>query len=95
MPHNGLPLLPPQRDLETRPVLKRCVGARAALAELKQAATLLPNPTILINTLPLLDRVNRDGSDFRAVVQVCSVASAHLPNPVAYAQGFYWVAHDR
>ena len=55
MPHNGLPLLPPQHDLETRPVLKRCVRARAALAELKQAATLLPNPTILINTLPLLE----------------------------------------
>ena len=47
MPHNDLPLLPPQHDLETRPVLKRCVAARAALAELKQAATLLPNPTIL------------------------------------------------
>jgi hypothetical protein len=55
MPHNDLPLIPPQHDLETRPVLKRCVGARAALAELKQAATLLPNPTILINTLPLLE----------------------------------------
>ena len=55
VPHNAVPLLPPPIDLETRPVLKRCVGARAALAELKQAATLLPNPAILINTLPLLE----------------------------------------
>ena len=55
VPHNDLPLIPPLIDLETRPVLKRCVGARAALAELKQAASLLPNPTILINTLPLLE----------------------------------------
>jgi Fic family protein len=55
VPHNDLPLIPPPIDLETRPVLKRCVGARAALAELKQAASLLPNPTILINTLPLLE----------------------------------------
>ena len=55
VPHNNLPPLPPHHDLETRAVLKRCVGARAALAELKQAATLLPNPTILINTLPLLE----------------------------------------
>jgi Fic family protein len=54
-PHNDLPLIPPPIDLETRPVLKRCVGARAALAELKQAASLLPNPAILINTLPLLE----------------------------------------
>ena len=55
MPYNDLPLIPPPTDLETRPVLQRCVGARAALAELKQAASLLPNPTILINTLPLLE----------------------------------------
>jgi hypothetical protein len=38
VPYNDLPLIPPSIDLETRPVLKRCVGARAALAELKQAA---------------------------------------------------------
>jgi Fic family protein len=55
VPHDDLPPLPPPIDLETRPVLKACVGARAALGELKQAATLLPNPTILINTLPLLE----------------------------------------
>jgi Fic family protein len=31
------------------------VSARAALAELKQAAELIPNPAMLINTLPLLE----------------------------------------
>jgi Fic family protein len=35
--------------------LKQCVGARAALAELKQAAELIPNPAMLINTLPVLE----------------------------------------
>lgn len=55
VPHNQLPPLPPATQLETRSVLKRCIGARAALAELKQAVKLLPNPTILINTLPLLE----------------------------------------
>ena len=55
VPYNDLPPLPPPIDLETRPVLKACVGARAALGELKQAASLLPNPAILINTLPLLE----------------------------------------
>lgn len=54
-PFNALPLLPPQADIETRPVLKQCVAARAALAELKQAAELIPNPEILIQTLPLLE----------------------------------------
>lgn len=54
-PYNNLPRLPPIVDMETKPVLKRCVTARAALAELKQAAELIPNPAMLINTLPLLE----------------------------------------
>ena len=53
-PYDALPPLPPAVDLETKVVLKQCVAARAALAELKQAAELIPNPTMLINTLPLL-----------------------------------------
>lgn len=54
-PYNGLPPLPPAAELETRAVLKQCISARAALAELKQAAQLIPNQTVLINTLPLLE----------------------------------------
>lgn len=55
VPYNDLPILPPTKELETRAVLKRCISARAALAELKQAAELIPNPVVLINTLPLLE----------------------------------------
>ena len=55
IPYNAIPLLPPVAELETRAVLKRCITARAALAELKQAAELIPNQGILINTLPLLE----------------------------------------
>lgn len=40
-PHNHLPALPPAHELETRVVLKACIEARAALAELKQAAELM------------------------------------------------------
>lgn len=54
-PYNDLPELPPPVELETKAVLKQCVTARAALAELKQAAELIPNPAMLINTLPLLE----------------------------------------
>jgi len=54
-PYDGLPLLPPKAELETRAVLKQCVASRAALAELKVAAALIPNPAALINTLPLLE----------------------------------------
>lgn len=54
-PYNALPNLPPKQDLETRKILKHCIEARAALAELHQAAEMLPNQTVLINTLPLLE----------------------------------------
>lgn len=53
--YNELPLLPPSVDLETRAVLKACIEARAAVAELKQAGRLLPNQAVLINTIPLLE----------------------------------------
>jgi Fic family protein len=48
-------LSPPAAEVETRPVLKQCIAARAALAELKQAAELIPNQGVLINALPLLE----------------------------------------
>lgn len=54
-PYNELPLLPPAHDVETIPILKQCIIARAALAELKQAGELIPNPNMLVNTLPLLE----------------------------------------
>jgi Fic family protein len=54
-PYNDLPLLPPPIDLETKTILKRCIPARAALAELKQAAERIPNQGTLINTMPLLE----------------------------------------
>jgi Fic family protein len=54
-PYNDLPPLPPAAEVETRPVLKQCIAARAALAELKKAAELIPNQGVLINALPLLE----------------------------------------
>ncbi len=36
-PYNRLPPLPPEEDVESRPVLKACITARAALAELKKS----------------------------------------------------------
>ena len=54
-PYNDLPDLPPAAQLETKPVLKACIEARAALAALQQAARLIPNPAVLINTMPLLE----------------------------------------
>jgi Fic family protein len=55
-PYNELPdLPPPEGTLETTEILKRCINARVALAELKQAAELIPNAAVLVNALPLLE----------------------------------------
>lgn len=55
-PFNDLPTLPPPIELiETNEILKKCIDARVALAELKQAADLIPNASVLVNALPLLE----------------------------------------
>lgn len=53
--YNQLPDLPPAEELETKDILKQTIKARAALAELKQAAELIPNQSMLINTLPIME----------------------------------------
>ena len=45
--------MPPTARLETSRVLKALVEARAALAAFNQAAQRIPNPSILISTIPL------------------------------------------
>ena len=65
-PFNSLSTLPPAIELETKAVLKQCVLARAALAALKQAAALIPNQTMLINTIPLLEA--KDSSEIENIV---------------------------
>ncbi|EJU58060.1 filamentation induced by cAMP protein Fic, partial [Neisseria meningitidis NM183] len=55
IPYNDLPPLPPKQDIESKTILKRCIAARASLARLKQAAELIPNQAMLINTLPVME----------------------------------------
>ncbi|MEM9158620.1 MAG: Fic family protein [Verrucomicrobiota bacterium] len=65
-PFNSLPMLPPEVNLETVSILKACIKARAALAELKQAGELLPNQELLINLLPILEA--KDSSEIENIV---------------------------
>lgn len=82
LPHNQLPALPPARELESRAVLKACIEARAALAELKQAAELIPNQTMLINTIPLLEA--KDSSEIENIVTTTDQLFQYAQSP---AQG--------
>lgn len=52
-PFNKLPLLPPKKDIETRPVLKKVISAGRALAELKGLGETIPNQALLLNSLLL------------------------------------------
>ena len=65
-PYNELASLPPSIDVETKAVLKQCIEARAKLAELKQASMLIPNDSILINIIPLLEA--KDSSEIENIV---------------------------
>lgn len=65
-PYNSLPLLPPNADIESVEILKKCISARAALAELKHKAELIPNSSVLINTIPLLEA--KDSSEVENIV---------------------------
>jgi Fic family protein len=73
LPYNDLPPLPPPEELiETRAILKQCISARVALAELKQAAELIPNSAVLVNALPLLEA--RASSEIENIVTTTDVA---------------------
>jgi Fic family protein len=55
LPFNALPFLPPRIPIETPIVLKACIEANKELAKLKVAERLIPNQTVLINSIPLLE----------------------------------------
>ncbi|GAB20674.1 hypothetical protein GOEFS_124_00060 [Gordonia effusa NBRC 100432] len=55
VPYNTLAPPPTLDLLETPRVLKAAIGANTALAKLDQSAMSIPNPAVLINTIPLLE----------------------------------------
>ena len=54
-PFNDLPDLPPASEIETKAILRSCIAARVALAELRVSGGLIPNQAMLINSIPLLE----------------------------------------
>lgn len=65
-PYNDLPLLPPQQDIESKAVLKKCIEATRQLEGLRQAAKHIPNQAVLINSIPL--REAKDSSAIENIV---------------------------
>lgn len=75
-PYNELPAPPAVDDLETRAVLKAAIAANTALAQLDQAAASIPNPTVLINTIPLLEA--QASSEIENIVTTTDALFRHL-----------------
>ena len=55
VPYQDLPTLPPAFPIESTSVLKALVEAKSSLSALNEAGGLIPNPTVLINVIPLLE----------------------------------------
>lgn len=100
-PFNDLPTLPPAVELESRAVLKACIPARAALAAMNQAAALMPNPAMLVNTLPMLEA--RDSSEIENIVTTADRLFQHAGSAeqnadpatkeaLRYRSALYWGA---
>ncbi len=64
-PYNELPILPPNQDLETKRTLKVAIEANKALAQLKTRGNLLPNQSMLIDSLVLLEA--KDSSEIENI----------------------------
>ena len=64
-PYNELPLLPPGNDAITKKVLEKAIVANRALAELKGIAGIIPNQTIILNTLTLKEA--KDSSEIENI----------------------------
>lgn len=52
-PFNNLPPLPPTENIETAPILKKAISANRELARLSGYCSLLPDESILLNTIIL------------------------------------------
>ncbi len=77
-PFNDLPNLPPAPETESRAVLRSCIAARAALAELRVSGRFIPNQAMLINSIPLLE----------------AQASSEIENIVTTADRLFRYAND-
>lgn len=64
--YNDLPPLPPKADLESKAILKKCISARTALAELRLAGGLIPDPSVLVHAIPNLEA--KDSSAIENIV---------------------------
>lgn len=71
-PYDNLPLLPPNKSVETIAVLQQAVKSTQALAERKGAGGLIPDQAILINAIPLQEaKASSEIKNIVTTIQPC------------------------
>lgn len=101
------PSLPIAQDLETKAVLKKAIAANTALARLNGVTALIPNQTVLINSLVLQEA--KDSSEIENIITThddlyrSSIDASNLSQAVkevrhygeALRKGFELVTHNK
>lgn len=108
VPYNGLPLLPPAQEVESKRVLKLTIRARAALSDLKGAGRLIPNQAMLVRAILLQEAkssseveniVTTNDDLYQALSRDQMNANAHTKEVLRYGDavwaGHQWLASGR
>lgn len=103
VPFNDLPSLPPPVDVETKGVLKRAIAANRALAELKGQGAIIPNQSMLVNSLVLQEAkasseveniVTTNDALFRAMAGGSGVVDPATKEVLRYREAL-WQGYNR
>jgi Fic family protein len=100
-PFNTLPLLPPATNLETQAILKKAIGARAAVAALNASNKRLPNESLLVNTVILqeaklsseIENIVTTNDELYQAVALDNVTDPNLKEVISYPQAL-WNGHQ-
>jgi Fic family protein len=102
-PYNNLPMLPPQKVVESQRVLKAVISASRALSHLNGLGQSIPNQTILINSVVMQEA--KDSSEIENIVttndelyQAISIDDINLTPAVKEVIGYreaLWHGYER
>ncbi len=102
IPWNGIPLLPPVAELESRNILKACISSMTELAKANALVRTLPNESVLVHTLPLQEArrsseieniVTTNDELYRAMTSDKIQTSPHTKEVLRYREAL-WTGMD-
>jgi Fic family protein len=97
-PYNNLPPLPPAVDVETKAILKKAISAGRTLAELKGMGGVIPNQSMLVNTLVLQEArasseieniITTNDALFRALTAASSTVDPATKEVIRYREALW------